>query len=333
MYKVVPCLTPFSFGRGFAGRGNSARWTVPGVQVCGQSCVARVAEEVRVERLMSRIWEIVKRVFNDWSDHDATRMGASMAFYAALSLSPLLLLAVAIAGAFFSRTEALDHFTWQLRTMIGPAGVQIVRDTVASAGKNSAAGWKASILSGLVLLWSASGVFGELRSSLNRIWAVAPETDFNVRRFLMNRIFSFGMVISFGFLLVASLIASALLADASGLIGRILPIPQAGAMALDQVVSITGITLVFALTYRYVPAAHVRWKEAFLGGLVTATLFTIGKYALAIYLAREAVGSAYGAAGSIVVLIVWIYYTAQIVFLGAEFTHVIGVKHTKAKAA
>jgi membrane protein len=175
----------------------------------------------------------------------------------------------------------------------------------------------------LVLFFSASGVFVELRSSLNRIWDVDPDAH-GVKGIVRERILTFGMVLAVGFLLIASLILSAILAAAATFLGDVMSMPVLVATAVDLVISLTGVAAVFALMFKYVPAVSVSWRQAWVGGAVTALLFTIGKYLIAVYLTKAAPGSAYGAAGSVVVVLVWVYYTAQIVFFGAEFTRVAG---------
>jgi membrane protein len=274
-------------------------------------------------RLLRNIWPITKRVFGDWNTHEAPRLGASLAFYTILSLSPLLVLAVAVAGLFFGRSTVIQHLGGQLQGLVGQAGAQALSTTLNSAQKSSSHGVLATALSLLVVAFSASGVCGELRSALNKIWEVDPDSGSGVWSMVRERFFSFGMVLAVAFLLLASLVFSTILAAASGLLGSVVPLPHLLAGMTDLIISLLGITAVFALTFRYVPATKVRWRPALQGGLLTAVLFMLGKYAIGAYIAKAAVGSAYGAAGSVVVVIVWMYYTAQIVFFGAEFTHVI----------
>jgi membrane protein len=261
--------------------------------------------------MLRKYWLLVKKVFSEWNRHDAPRMGAALAFYTILSLSPLLVLGVAIAGIFFDRSGVSRQLTYQLQSLIGPTGAQAVNATLESAQKSSHQGISATAVSLLVLFISASGVFVELRSALNKIWDVKPDSQSGI----------WGML-AVGFLLVASLILSAILAAASAFLGDVIAMPGLVAGLIDVVVSLTGVAAVFALMYRYVPATTVSWRQAWVGGGLTALLFTVGKYLIGTYLVKAAPGSAYGAAGSVVVLIVWVYYTAQIVFFGAEFTHV-----------
>jgi membrane protein len=265
-------------------------------------------------------WTIVKRGFSNWNRHEAPRLGAALAFYTILSLSPLLVLTVAIAAFFFDRSIVMRQITGQIQGLIGAGGAEAIQNTIASA-QNSQSGGSVSVISVLILLFGASGVFGELRSALNRIWEVDPSSNGEIWSMLRERIFSFGMVLSVGFLLVAALILSAVLAVIARFLGGLVPFPHLVAATVDFMISLFGVGAVFALIFRYVPAANIPWRQALKGGIMTSALFAIGKYLIGFYLAKSAPGSAYGAAGSVIVIIVWVYYTAQIVFLGAEFTH------------
>jgi membrane protein len=271
---------------------------------------------------MGRVFGFAKRVFSEWSRHDAPHLGAALAFYAILSLSPLVLLVIALAGMFVGRSEALQGLTAQIHGMVGPVADQALTSTLKGAQEESHKGWIASAISLLVVLFSASGIFTELRTALNKIWEVEAPKASGIWGMLRERLLSFGMVLSLGFLFVSSLIASAGLAAISAFMGTLVPMPKAVAVLLDLVISLGGLAVVFALMFKYVSAATVPWRAAWRGGALTALLFTIGKYLLGLYISKAAVGSEFGAAGSVIVMIVWIYYTAQIVFFGAEFTHV-----------
>jgi membrane protein len=264
---------------------------------------------------------ILKRIYSDWDRHDDPRLGATLAFYTVLSLSPLMILTVAIAAFFFDRSMVIREITGQIQSLIGSGGAQAVQKAIESA-QNSRSGGIASIVSLLVLLFGASGVCGELRSSLNRIWEVRSSSTIELKSLLRDRFFSFAMVLGIGFMLVAALILSAVLTALAAFIGHFFPSAHSLAFALDVALSLLGLGFVFALIFRYVPSADVSWRQAWTGGLITSVLFAIGKYLIGLYLAKAAPGSAYGAAGSVVVIIVWVYYTAQIIFLGAEFTHI-----------
>ena len=272
---------------------------------------------------------ILKTTFSNWNTHNAPRLGAALAFYTILSLSPLILLAIALAGLAFSPATAQAHIVNEVQTMIGAEGAKAVETMLANAHK-PAAGLLGSVLGLLSLLFGASGVFGELRSALNLIWDVQPDESAGVLGMLRERVFSFGMVLSIGFLLMVSLIMSAGLAAVGKFFGGLLPLPASVLMVFNFLVSFVGIAALFALIFRFVPAAKVRFRDMWPGALVTALLFTIGKTLIGLYLGKSSVGSPYGAAGSVIVVIVWVYYSAQIFFFGAEFTHAYASRHLPA---
>jgi membrane protein len=267
---------------------------------------------------------IIKATFAAWNRHEAPRLGAALAFYTILSLSPLVIIVVALAGLIFSRSTAQAHMLSQVQAMIGPEGGKAVEAMLASAQK-PAAGILGSMVGLLSLLFGASGVFAELRSALNLIWEVNPEQTSGFVALLRERFFSFGMVLSIGFLLLVSLVVSAALAALGKFFGGLLPIPPQVLAVSNFLLSFIGVAILFGLIFRLVPEAKVRWRNVWPGALLTALFFTIGKTLIGLYLGKSSVGSSYGAAGSVIVVIVWVYYSAQIFFFGAEFTHVYTV--------
>ncbi len=244
-----------------------------------------------------------------------------MAFYTILSLSPLVILTVAIVALAFGKSTAQQQILTQVQGMIGQEGGKAVQDMLEHAQKPSA-GITASVIALLTLFFGASGVFGELRSALNKIWEAKPRNASGFMGVVRQRFFSFGMVLAIGFLLMVSLVLSAGLAAAGKFAGGLLPLPGPILQALNFLISFLGIAVLFALIFKYVPETKVAWKDVWVGGLVTALFFTLGKFLIGLYLGKAGVGSAYGAAGSLIVVIVWVYYSAQIFFFGAEFTHV-----------
>jgi membrane protein len=266
---------------------------------------------------------ILKKTVTAWNRHEAPRLGAALAFYTILSLSPLIIMVVALAALIFSRSTAQAHILSQVQGMIGPIGGKAVESMLANS-QRPAAGTLGTVVGLLSLLFGASGVFAELRSALNLIWEVKSEEKSGIMRLLRERFFSFGMVLSIGFLLLVSLVVSTVLAAVGKFFGTLLPIPSMVLTVLNFLLSYFGVAVLFALIFRFVPEAKVRWRQVWLGALVTAMFFTIGKTLIGLYLGKSSVGSAYGAAGSVIVVIVWVYYSAQIFFFGAEFTHVYG---------
>jgi membrane protein len=265
-------------------------------------------------------FSIIKTAFVAWNKHEAPRLGAALAFYTILSLSPLVIIVVALAGLIFSRSTAQAHILGDVQGMIGPEGGRAVQSMLANVQK-PAAGILGTIVGLLSLLFGASGVFTELRSALNLIWEVKPEETSGFLGLLRERFFSFGMVLSIGFLLLVSLVVSAVLAAVGKFFGGLLPIPSPVLAILNFCVSYIGVAVLFGLIFKFVPEAKVRWQDVWPGALVTAVFFTIGKTLIGLYLGKSTVGSAYGAAGSVIVVIVWVYYSAQLFFFGAELTH------------
>ena len=266
------------------------------------------------------LFQIFKMTFASWSRHEAPRLGAALAFYTILSLSPLVIIVLALAGLIFSRSTAQAHILSQVQGMIGPEEERQSQSMLANAQK-PAAGILGTIVGLLSLLFGASGVFTELRSALNLIWEVKPEETSGIMGLLRERFFSFGMVLSIGFLLLVSLVLSTVLAAMGKFFGGLLPIPSAVLAVLNFLLSYIGVAVLFELIFRFVPEAKVRWRNVWPGALATAMFFTIGKTLIGLYLGKSSVGSTYGAAGSVIVVIVWVYYSAQIFFFGAEFTH------------
>ncbi len=264
---------------------------------------------------------LLKQSYNDWDEDNATRLGAALAFYTILSISPLVIFAITIVSVVFDRASAQQHLLAQVQSLAGKDGRDAVQAMLAS-GRKTGSGIVATVIGLATLLLGASGVFNELRSALNLIWDAQPKQSSGVWGMLRERLFSIGMVFSVGFVLLVSLLASAFLAAAGKFFGGLLPVPGFVLGGLNFVVSFLGIAVLFALIFKYVPETDVEWKDVRVGALVTALFFTIGKTLLGLYFGKASPGSAYGAAGSLVVGVVWVYYSAQIFFFGAEFTHV-----------
>ena len=269
---------------------------------------------------------LLKETFNKWSSHNATRLGASVAFYTLLSFAPLLVLLTALIALVVDKNAAQGALIDQAKQMMGDRGGDSVKTLLASAQKPSS-GLFASIVSFLVLLFGASGVFTELRDALNVIWDATPKDESGIMGLIRARLFSFGMVLSVGFILLVSLLISAALAFIAKSFAQLVPVPPAVLEAVNFIVSFVVITLLFALMYKYVPALHISWRNVIVGAVGTALLFTVGKLLLGLYLGKASVGSTYGAAGSLVAVVVWVYYSAQIFFFGAEFTRVYADAH------
>jgi membrane protein len=272
---------------------------------------------------------LLKTTYTNWSNHHAPRLGASVAFYTLLSFAPLLILTVAVIALVFGQHRAQAGLIDQARQMIGDRGADTVNSLLANAQKPSS-GLMASIIAFVTLLFGASGVFTELRDALNIIWDAEPKNASGLLGMIKERLFSFGMVLSIGFLLLVSLIISAGLALLGKFFSQLLPLPAFVFDTIYFAASFMIVTLLFTLLFKFVPARQISWRAVRIGAVGTALLFTIGKFLLGFYLGKASVGSGYGAAGSLVAVIVWVYYSAQIFFFGAEFTRVYADTHSTA---
>jgi len=270
---------------------------------------------------LRELWEIIKETGSDWSDDNASRLAAALAYYALLSLAPLLVIAVAVAGFFFGEDAARGKVAAELGGIVGRDAAKSIQAVVSSA-ESPSRGVVGTIVGVVTLFFGASGVFRELQASLNTVWEVAPKPGSGVWTEVRYRFLSFTMVLSVAFLLLVSLIVSSLLSAIGTFLGSQLPGGEAMWQVANFFISGAIVAVLFAIIFKYVPDAVIRWRDVWLGAIVTSALFSIGKLALGLYLGKAAVGSAYGAAGSIIALVVWVYYATQIFLLGAEFTQV-----------
>jgi len=266
------------------------------------------------------VWSLLKETFSRWMDINAPRLGASLAYYTIFSVAPLLVVVVGIVGMVFGRAAAQGQIVWQIQNLVGPEGAKVI-EALLAASQKPAFGVFATAIGLVLLLFGASGVFLELRDSLNLLWGVKTPSR-GVRGILVTRFFSFAMVLAVGFLLLVSLVLSAALATLGKYLGGYLPLPESLLHLLNMAISFIVFTGVFALLYKVVPDLPVAWGDVWVGAAVTSLLFSVGKFLIGFYLGKAAIGSAYGAAGSLVVFLAWVYYSAQIFFLGAEFTHI-----------
>jgi membrane protein len=267
------------------------------------------------------MWGVLTETVSDWIKHNASSLGAALSFYTLFSIAPILVIAMAVAGSIFGPHVAETHVLDQMRGLLGDAGAAAVQSLLSSAHQSGLKGMAAAI--GVVtLLIGATSVFGELQNTLDYIWKSPEKDSVAWWRILRSRILSVGLILGVGFLLMVSLLFSAALAALGAWFNNYMQ--QWGAIlpALDLVLSLGLTTVLFAMIYKYVPREDIAWGDVWIGGLVTAGLFSVGKLLIGLYLGRSSLSSAYGAVGSIMVLLLWIYYSAQIFLLGAEFTHV-----------
>ena len=256
-----------------------------------------------------------------WWDDDAARLGASLAYYTLFAIAPILLVATAIAGMAFGEEAVRGEIVGQLDSLVGHEGALAVQSLLEGASHRRA-GTIATVIGSITFLIAATGAFLELQVALNTIWRVKVKAGVNLRAFLVDRLRSFGLVVAVGFLLLVSLAVTAALAALNAWLARLSPeIPIVWA-AIGNVVSIVVTTGLFALLFRFLPDVRLQWRDVTTGALVTAVLFAIGQQLIGLYLGQSSMASAYGAAGSMMVLLLWVYYSCQILLFGAEFTRV-----------
>jgi len=262
----------------------------------------------------SEAWTMAREAVKAWNDDYAPSMGAALSYYTLFSIAPLLLIVLAIAGLAFGEEAARGELYGEMASLIGPSGAQALQELVAHANR-PAAGTAALVMGTAALLLGASAVFGELQNALDRIWrAPVAKQQSGWMSILRSRLLSFGMILAVAFVLMASLVVSAVLAA----LGEW--------WALDLAASLALTTLLFALVYKIIPRVRIRWSDVWVGAAVTAALFAVGKLLIGLYLGRSSVASAFGAAGSLVVFMVWVYYSAQVFLLGAEFTRIYAAR-------
>jgi membrane protein len=269
---------------------------------------------------MSRdIIELLKATFSDWQEDKASRLAAALAYYAAISLAPLIIILVAIAALVLGPDAARGEIAAQLRGLMGLQSAQVIEEIIEGANR-PVSGVVATIVGITILLAGASGVFSALQDGLNTVWEVTPKPGRGAMAVIQDRFLSMTLVLGVGFLLLVSLVVSAMLAALGKYGGGSLALSTPALAILNFLISFGVITLLFALIYKVLPDVEISWSDVWIGAAITSLLFTIGKSLIGLYLGRSAVGSAYGAAGSLVVILIWVYYSAQILFLGAEFT-------------
>ena len=262
---------------------------------------------------------------------NAPRLGAALAYYTLFSMAPLLIVAIALAGMIFGQEAAQGQIVGQLRDLLGDAGARALEDMIENSRKPSA-GILATTTALFTLFLGATGVFGELKGALNIIWNVPEDRQSEGILhigvgLIRDRLLSFAMVLAVGFLLLVSLVVSAVAGAAGGVLARLWPDSGSALQIVNNVSSLVVITALFALIFKFLPDTRIAWGDVWMGAALTSILFTAGKYVLGLYLGRSSVASVYGAAGSVIVLIVWVYYAAQIFFFGAELTQAYARRH------
>ena len=275
--------------------------------------------------MFSELWRMFKQTVLAFIDDGALSRGAAIAFYTVTSIAPVLLIVIAVAGLAFGRDAAQNAITAQLSGLMGQQTAEVLQTAVASAASKSSS-ILATIIGIVTLIVTASGVFGEMQTSLNAIWKAKPKGT-TVSRLIRARVASLGLVAALGFLLMVSLVVSTGLTAFGDYLDSILPFGKVVLTALNIIVSLILISFLFAAIYKVLPDRTLGWGDVVVGAVVTAILFTVGKSLISWYIGSSAVASSFGAAGALIVLLLWVYYSAQIFLLGAEFTKIYANRH------
>jgi membrane protein len=268
---------------------------------------------------------VMRCAITEWLEHRAASKGAALAFYTLFSLAPILVLVIAIAGFFYGTDAAQGQLLEELRGLVGARGAETVQ-TILAGARNKDDGLFATLVASALLLIGATTVFAELKDSLDEIWDVPPPTDSSFRNLVRTRLLSFGLILVLGFLLMVSLVVSAALAVVENYINGIWK--EAAVMMgwLASAISFLVIATLFGVIYKLLPRISLSWHDVIIGALGTAALFTLGKYLIGLYIGNSGAADSFGAAGSLIALLLWVYYSAQIFFLGAEFARQYALK-------
>jgi len=267
---------------------------------------------------MDRITRFVKDVLNGWLEAGAFTLAAALAYYAIFAIAPLLLISIYLASLFLDRNAAVEGLTNEMIGVIGPSGSDAIKEMLDAAGTAQPQGW-AGLVAIAVLLFAATGLVGGLQDELDKIWDEPTREEGNWG-LIKTKLFSFTLVLAAAFLLLISLVLSTAMAALTGRFTTTLGLAEGITQAVILIVNFLLAASVFTAIFKFVPSIAVTWRAAIAGGIFTALLFALGRFALAWYLGREAEASAYGAATSLVLLLIWVYYSAQILFLGAQFS-------------
>ena len=273
------------------------------------------------------IWQFLKTTINEWVEAEPFQLAAALSYYTLFSLAPLLLIAIGVAGLVFGREAAQNQIVETLQGMIGQDSAKAVQEMIQASSEKPKTGMLSTIIGFVALLFGAGGVVGQLQTSLNKMWEVTPKPGQGIWGFLRQRFFSFAMVLAIGFLLLVSLVVTAVLSSFTSMLSSFLGDATFVAHAIDILVSFGFVTLLFALIYKYVPDVEIQWRDVWVGAALTSILFTIGKYLIGLYIGTSGVNSTFGAAGSLITILVWVYYSSLIFFLGAEFTRVYATQY------
>lgn len=270
---------------------------------------------------LPNLWELLKRAFSRWNEDHAPQQGAALAYYAVFSLAPLLMIVITIAGFVFGQEAAQGQLIEQIKGLVGEKSAQAIQSMIEEA-RRPTVGIIATVVAVVMLLFGATGVFAQLQESLNIIWKVEEKPGEGIWKIIKNRFISLMAVLGTGFLLLISLVISAGLSAIGTTLEHVLPFPEFLLQGINVFISFSVVTLLFAMIYKLLPDKSIQWSDVWIGAIITSVLFTIGKFLIGLYLGKSDVGIAYGAAGALVVILIWVYYASQIFLFGAEFTAV-----------
>ena len=268
------------------------------------------------------IWGLLNRTVTQWLEDQPFQLASSLSYYTLFSLAPLLIIVIAIAGFAFGREAAQQQIVGSIQGMIGQQSAEAVQGMIQNASNEPKTGMIATVVGLVTLILGAGGVVGQLQTSLNTIWGVAPKPGQGVWGFLRQRFISYAMILGIGFLLLVSLVISAVVASLTQFIGSFFGDAKIIAHAFDLLFSFVLITALFGMIYKFLPDVRIEWRDVWIGAALTSVLFTVGKFLIGLYLGHSGVSSTYGAAGSLITVLLWVYYSSLIFFLGAEFTQV-----------
>jgi membrane protein len=271
------------------------------------------------------LYQLVSDAVHASISGDIISQGAALSYYTVFAIAPLFVIALAIAGFWFGEDAARRELFGQLNQLVGKDGGDAIQSVVAAAGKSKAGFW-ATCIAGGTLAVAATGVFVQLQDSLNKVWNVRHLPGRGLRNFIRHRLLSFAMVLGIGFLLLVSLVCSAGLSALGNFIGDYISGKEILLKALNFIISLGIITALFTMIFKFLPDVKIAWRDVWLGGFITALLFNLGKFLIGIYIGRSSLSSVYGAMGSLVIVLVWVYYSAQILFFGAQFTRAYASK-------
>src|ERR1043166_8252513 len=271
---------------------------------------------------LKSIWKFLNDIVTQWLEDEPFQLAAALSYYTLFSLAPLLIIAISMAGLVFGREAATNQVVHTIQGFVGLDSAKAVQDIIQNASNKPKTGMVSTAVGIAILLFGAGGVVGQLQTSLNKIWGVTAKKGRGLWGIIKERFVSYGMVLGVGFLLLVSLVISAFLTGLTQLMGSLVGGAAVIAHLLDIVVSFGFVTMLFAMIYKFLPDVEIEWRNVWVGAAVTAFLFTVGKFAIGLYLGTSGVTSAFGAAGALITVLLWVYYSSLIFFFGAEFTQV-----------